>query len=86
MKLGLYLKLAWRNLKANHQLQIPFVLASSIMFATLYIMASLKTNKFVTERHTELPILMGLGIFIVALLAIIFTIYGQTFIAKRRSK
>lgn len=86
MKLGLYLQLAWRNLKANHQLQIPFVLASSIMFATLYIMASLKTNKFVTERHTELPILMGLGIFIVALLAIIFTIYGQTFIAKRRSK
>lgn len=86
MKLGLYLKLAWRNLKANHQLQIPFVLASSIMFATLYIMASLKTNKFVTERHTDLPTLMGLGIFIVALLAIIFTTYGQTFIAKRRSK
>lgn len=86
MKLGLYLKLAWRNLKANHQLQIPFVLANSLMFAILYVMASLKTNKFVTERHTDLPILMGLGVFIVALLAIIFTTYGQTFIAKRRSK
>lgn len=86
MKLGLYSKLAWRNLKANKQLQVPFLLASSLMYATLYMMASLQTNQYVNERHGDLPMLMGLGTVIVSILVIIFTIYGQNFIAKRRSK
>lgn len=86
MKFGLYHKLAWRNLKANKQLQVPFVLASSLMFACFYIMLSLTQNRYVIERHSSLASLMSMGAFITLILCAIFLIYGQSFIHKRRSQ
>ena len=86
MKFGLYHTLAWRNLKANRRFQIPFILASSLMYACLYIMLSLTQNKYVIERHESLSSLMGMGSFITLILCSIFIIYGQAFISKRRSK
>ena len=86
MKLALYSKLAWRNLKANKQLQVPFVLATSLIFAMLYIVASLVNNAFVIERHRSLTTLMSMAMVVIFILCLIFTFYGQSFLARRRSK
>ena len=86
MKLSLYTKLARRNIKANYRLQIPFVIASGLMFAMLYIMSSMIQNDYVQTRHSGLTQIITFGTVITCILCAIFLVYGQSFIHRRRNK
>ncbi len=86
MKFSMAKAFAFQNLKANRLLAVPFVLSSGTMLSLLYIMASLMNNTYVQTRHTSLPMVIGIGLFIVAILTAIFVIYTTNFLLKRRNK
>lgn len=80
------LKLAWRNIQSNRQLYVPYIFSSIITIAMFHMMASLLTNDFVASRSSTLPMLFGMGTFVIAVFSIIFTFYTNSFLMKRRKK
>lgn len=81
-----FASLAFRNLKANKQLFIPYAVAAMIMFTMFYLMASLMTNEFVQQRHSTLPSLFFYGVVVIAIFSLIFMLYTNSFLIKRRKQ
>lgn len=77
---------AFRNLKANKILYIPFIISTGIMISLFNIMIGLTENDYVQTRHMALSGLMELGVIIIGLFSAIFIIYAAKFLSKRRSK
>ena len=77
---------AFRNLKANKILYIPFIISSGIMIGLFNIMISLLGNNYVRTRHEMLPNLIIFGVIIVGLFSAIFVIYAARFLSKQRSR
>lgn len=77
-------KLAIKNLKSNLRNIIPFILSNAIVYAVLFVMATLSKNEYVLTRHPVLITMMKFGIVVTTIIAIIFTLYSQRFIIKRR--
>lgn len=77
---------AFRNLKANKILYIPFIISSGIMIGLFNIMISLLGNNYVRARHEMLPNLIIFGVIIVGLFSAIFVIYTARFLSKQRSR
>lgn len=77
-------KLAIKNLKANSKNIIPFILSNAIVYAVLFVMISLTNNQYVNTRHESLKYMMIFGAIITSMIAVIFTLYSQRFIIKRR--
>ena len=86
MKNSMAIKFAFKNLKANKLLLTPFLISSSIMAILLNIMTSLITNEFVKTRHNSLPLVMAFGIVLVGIFTVVFMIYSNNFMTKRRNK
>ena len=80
------LKLAWRNIRSNQQLYLPYFLSSVLTIAMFQMMSSLMTNDFVLERSSILPMLFGLGTGVIAIFSVIFIFYTNSFLIKRRKK
>lgn len=83
-KLGLYFKLAITNIKANYRLYVPYLLASTGMIMMYYIISMLSMdtglgNASVTE-------MLDIGSWIIAIFAIAFILYINSFLMKRRTK
>ena len=78
--------LALRNIKSNKQLYIPFLLSSTAIIAMFFLMVSLMTNKFVQERSATLPTLFMIGVVVIGLFSVIFVLYTNSFLIKRRKK
>lgn len=51
-----------------------------------FLMISLMTNKFVQERSATLPTLFMIGVVVIGLFAVIFVLYTNSFLIKRRKK
>ncbi|MDO4680484.1 MAG: ABC transporter permease [Aerococcus sp.] len=77
-------KMALRQLKAQRHLNIPFILASALMFMMEYIILSLLMNKYVIERSTTLITIVQMGAIICTLLAALFVLYANNFYQKQR--
>lgn len=86
MKSSLMLKMAWRNLTAYKQFNIPFIIASSFMGMLFFIGASLLDNDFVKTRHESLVMVMGFAVIIVGIFSIVFITYANKLISKQRGK
>lgn len=86
MEFNLALKLATRNMKSNKQVYIPFVVSSTLIVSMFYMIASLITNSFVTERGESLLPLFRLGAIVVAIFSLVFILYANSFLMKRRKK
>lgn len=86
MKFKIIRSLSIKSIIANKELSIPFVLSSSFISALFYVMYSLRGNEFVRTRHNSLITMISIGIFIIFLLVLIFIIYADRFIQKRREK
>ena len=86
MKWGMAFGFAKRNLHANRLLEIPFVLSIGIMFLLFNIMVSLLSNHYVLTRHADLPSVIQFGVVMVAIFALIFVMYANGFLIKRRNK
>ncbi|WP_106532183.1 FtsX-like permease family protein [Planomicrobium soli] len=78
--------LALRNIRSNKQLYIPYLLSSTAIIMMFYLMASLMTNKFVQERSSSLPTLFGIGVIVIGIFSVIFILYTNSFLIKRRKK
>lgn len=83
-----YARLAWDNLKKNSQTYLPYILTSTITVTMHYIIYSLTTNKGLTEISGSyfLEILLNLGNWVVAIFSVIFLLYTNSFVIKRRKK
>lgn len=79
-------KLAFRNLKSNRQIYLPYLIASVCTVAMFYIIVSLQTNEFVRTRSDILTSLFGFGAVIVGIFSLIFILYSNSFLIKRRMK
>lgn len=51
-----------------------------------YLMASLLTNKFVQERSSSLSTLFMIGVIVIGIFSVIFILYTNSFLIKRRKK
>src|SRR5690606_20958409 len=78
--------LALRNIKSNKTLYIPYLLSSIAIIMMFYLMASLLANQFVQERSSALPTLFSLGVIVIAIFSVIFILYTNSFVIKKRKK
>lgn len=78
--------LALRNIKSNKQLYIPYLLSSTSIIAMFFLMVSLMTNRFVQERSSTLPTLFMIGVAVIGIFSVIFILYTNSFLIKRRKK
>lgn len=80
------LKFAFKNLKANKILVLPFLISSIVMASLFFIMISLQLNDYVLTRHKNLIIPIKFGMVLVAIFTFVFMIYANRFLTKRRNK
>lgn len=85
---GLIRQLAMSNLIKNRSLYYPFVLAVSFTVAIFYIFTSLTFNPNLQEIYggAQIVMVMGLGLFIVAVASVAIVIYANGFVMKNRFK
>ena len=77
---------AFRNLKANKILYIPFIISTGTIVGLFNIILNLSQNDYVQTRHASLPTLLYLGVIVIGFFSAIFIIYAAKFLSKRRSK
>ena len=85
---NLYLKLACEGIRKNRKLYMPYLLSYTGMIMMFYIIAYLASSKVLACicRSGELNQIMYFGIWIVAIFAVIFLFYTNSFLMKKRKK
>lgn len=86
MKTSFFSKLAWRNIKSNQKMYVPYSISSILSVALFQIMISLMTNDFIRERSAALPTLFRMGTAVIGIFSVIFIFYINSFLMKRRKK
>lgn len=84
----LYAKLAKTNLSKNRQNILPYWLSCIGTVIMFYIMSTLSLSEGLKKMMGEatIQIVMQFGVYIIGLFAVIFLIYSNSFLAKRRKK
>ena len=87
-KSGFYPKLAWGNIVRNRQFYVPYLLTLMGTAAAFYIIAALAGARDlpVMTRYIYLSMFMTFGLFVIAIFAVIFLGYTNSFLKKRRRK
>ena len=87
-KSGFYPKLAWGNIVRNRQFYVPYLLTLMGTAAAFYIIAALAGARDlpVMTRYIYLSMFMTFGLFVIAIFAVIFLGYTNSFLMKRRRK
>lgn len=78
-------KFAFKNLKANKIVNIPYILSTSIMVAILFIMISLLDNKYVMQKD-QFGTIIVFGSIIISIFTFAIIMYANRFLIKRRFK
>ena len=89
MNLMFYPKLAAGNIRKNRGIYIPFIAASSVTFAMYYIICSLSRNEGLLNLSfgaAAVTSVLNFGSYVVAVFAVIFLFYTNSFLIKRRRK
>jgi len=83
-----YTKLAFSNIKKNHRFYIPFCLSAIGTIMMFYIMSALGPCIDVENVYggATLTETMKLGVNVIAIFAVIFIFYTNSFVIKRRKK
>ena len=88
MRMGFYPRLAWDGIRKNRRLYTPYLLTCGgvvMMFYLIHYLAALPAlNKMAGGRTTAM--MLGFGTWIVALFALIFLTYTNSFLMRRRKK
>ncbi|MDY3052181.1 MAG: ABC transporter permease [Ndongobacter sp.] len=84
-----YAKLAATNIRKNARIYIPYILSCILNVAMFYIICSMATNPGLSNlvmgaRATTT--VLGLGCYVVAIFTVIFLLYTNNFLIKRRKK
>ena len=88
MKLTFYPKLAWEGIRKNKRLYTPYILTCSGMVMMFYIIHYLAAMPMLKEMPggDSTTMMLGFGTWIVALFALIFLFYTNSFLIRRRQK
>ena len=88
MKLGLFFRLAWSNIKKNHQLYIPHILAGTGLTAIFYVMFTLAKDERLSKIKGgyAIPDIMMIGIWVVGILSVILVFFTNSFLMKQRTR
>lgn len=84
----LYPKLALQNIRKNKNTFVPFALASTIMIAMFYMLYAIKmqANDNLFKGALTMRIVLGFGLYVVGILAVIVLFYTDRFLIKQRVK
>lgn len=88
MKAGFYPKLAWDGIRKNKKFYLPYILTCIgmvMMFYIIHYLAAMPTLKDMPGGST-MEMVLGFGFWIVALFAVIFLFYTNSFLMRRRQK
>ena len=87
-KFGLYPTLAFNGLTHNKENYLPFLIACWGMAGMFYIMISLVTNPELEAMPgtTALLFMLMLGVIVIGVFSIIFMLYTNNFVMKRRQR
>lgn len=88
MRAGLYPKLAWDGIRKNKRFYLPYILTCIgmvMMFYIIHYLAAMQTLKDMPGGDT-MEMVLGLGTWVVALFAVIFLFYTNSFLMRRRQK
>ena len=83
----LSLRLAWRNIRRNHQTYGPFLLATSLLTFALFAFNVMSYNRGLAQMESGevlFTYLLTLGSVVVAIFTYIFLFYANSFLIKRR--
>ena len=88
MKLGFYPKLAFSDIKKNSRFYTPYILTCIGMVMMYYIMAFLQSSNAVAAMRgaKSISLVLKLGSITIAIFALIFLFYTNSFIVRRRKK
>lgn len=88
MKLGFYPRFAWSSIRKNHRLYTPYILTCAGMVMMYYIVSYLSAAAEVQQMPGGeiLAFTMGLGAWIIAAFAVLFLLYTNAFLIRRRNR
>ena len=88
MRKGLFPSLAWQNLRKNGKFYLPYILTVICTVAGFYIINAIASDKGVSELRgaSYVYTMMSWGNFIISIFAVIFLLYTNSFLMKRRNK
>lgn len=83
-----YLKLALNNLKRNKETYIPYIIAGIGMVFTFLMLNAMMNNEDIRNMRNGdvLHTILSLGLVVVGIFSVIFIIYANNFLLKRRKK
>ena len=86
--MGFYWKLAFTNLGRNRRVYLPYLLSSVGIIMMFYSINALGQgiDQGALYGGTTVASMMGLGVFVIGLFAVLFLFYTNSFIIKRRKK
>ena len=88
MRTGFYPKLAWDGIRKNKRFYLPYILTCIgmvMMFYIIHYLAAMPALNHMSGGRTMTRIL-GFGFWVVALFAVIFLFYTNSFLMRRRQK
>lgn len=88
MRKGLYFRLAADNLRKNARLYLPYLLSGVLVVGLFYIILFLANNAGLESSigGSNLSILLGFGAIVIAIFALIFLFYTNSFLIRRRKR
>ena len=89
MNNGFYWKIAKTNIKNNRKIYFPYILTSIGMVMIFYIVGFLAHDNDIRSKMdggATLQSLLKFGIWVIAIFAVLFLWYTNSFITKRRKK
>ena len=84
----LYPRLAWQGITKNKRLYLPFLLTCVGMVTMTYILLSLASSPILRTflGGDTMPMILGMGSFVMAAFAVLFLFYTNSFLIRRRNR
>ena len=88
MRSGFYLRLAIDGMRKNKRLYLPYLLTCAGMVMMFYILASLARSPLMDTMRGggTMAVVLILGTFVIAAFALLFLLYTNSFLIRRRNK
>ena len=88
MMIGFYSRLALEGMKKNHKLYVPYLMTCGLMVAMFYIICYLSESPVIryVKGADTVSLVLGLGMFVIAVFAAIFLFYTHSFLIRRRNR
>lgn len=88
MRKGFYPRLAAFNIKKNMQLYLPYLLTGTCTIMMFYMMTALANNTAYSRMSGggSISSILGFGVGVVGIFAVVFMLYTNSFLIKRRKK